>query len=78
MNEKEQKKRIAKMIADSILREMRKWDGVGGPELASQMGYKIDSVAGRLSGKIVKMFEEEKMDGDNMDWAESRSLNGNC
>lgn len=63
MTEKEQKKRIAKMIADSILREMRKWDGVGGPELASQMGYKIDSVARRLSVKIVKMFGEEKVDG---------------
>jgi hypothetical protein len=64
MTEKKQRQRIAKMIADSVLREMRKWDGVGGPELASQMGYKIDSVARRLSGKIVRIFTEDKVDGD--------------
>jgi len=57
----EGRERVAKLISDSILREMRKWDGVGGPELVSQMGAYIDKTAKRIVPRIISaLFDEVK------------------
>jgi len=57
----EGRERVAKRISDSILREMRKWDGVGGRELASQMRGYIEKTARQIVPRILStLFDEVK------------------